>query len=67
VVGIDYISVGSYEEESLPVHHSFLSQDILIVEGLKLNEAPIGRCKIYILHNNIQDMDGLPVRVIAKP
>lgn len=67
IVGIDYISVDSYEAESLPVHHSLLSKDILIVEGLELNGAPLGRCKIYIVPNNIPDMDGLPVRVIAKP
>jgi arylformamidase len=66
IVGIDYISVDSYEAENLPVHHTFLSNDILIVEGLELNDVPIGRCEIYILPNNIPGMDGLPVRVIAK-
>lgn len=66
IVGIDYISVDSYEAENLPVHHIFLSKDILIVEGLELNEVPLGRCKIYIMPNKIPDMDGLPVRVLAK-
>ncbi|KTD35040.1 metal-dependent hydrolase [Legionella nautarum] len=66
IVGIDYISVDSYEAENLPVHHSLLSRDILIVEGLELKGAPLGRCEIYIMPNNIPDMDGLPVRVIAK-
>ena len=66
IVGIDYISVDSYESKSLPVHHSLLSRDILIVEGLELKKAPLGRCKIYIMPINIPDMDGLPVRVIAR-
>lgn len=66
IIGIDYISVDSYEAEDLPVHQSFLSNDILIVEGLELNGVPVGRCKIYIMPNNIPDMDGLPARVIAK-
>jgi arylformamidase len=66
IVGIDYISVDKYEAEDLPVHKSLLSNDVLIVEGLELNNAPIGRCKIYIMPINIQEMDGLPVRVIAK-
>lgn len=65
IVGIDYISVDSYQAETLPVHHAFLSKDILIVEGLELRGAPLGRCKVYIIPNNIPDMDGLPVRVIA--
>lgn len=66
LVGIDYISVDSYEEKSLPVHHAFLSNNILIVEGLELSSAPIGRCELYIIPNNIPNMDGLPVRVIAS-
>lgn len=66
VVGIDYLSVDKYEEENLPVHKSLLSNDILIVEGLELNDAPIGRCKVYIMPLNIPNMDGLPARVIAK-
>ncbi len=66
VVGIDYISVDQYGANDLPVHQSLLSNDILIVEGLALNNAPIGRCKIYILPLNIQNLDGLPARVLAK-
>lgn len=66
IVGIDYISVDRYDAEDLPVHRSLLSRDVLIVEGLELNNAPIGRCKIYIMPNNIPEMDGLPVRVIAE-
>ncbi|MCA0403913.1 MAG: cyclase family protein [Proteobacteria bacterium] len=66
IVGIDYINVDSYDAADLPVHHSFLSNNILIVEGLELNEIPEGRYTIYIMPNNIPDMDGLPSRVIAK-
>jgi len=66
IVGIDYISVDKYDAEALPVHKSLLSNDILIVEGLELNNAPIGRCKIYIMPMNVRNMDGLPARVIAK-
>jgi arylformamidase len=66
IIGIDYISVDSFDAETLPVHHSFLSQDILIVEGLELHGVPMGRCKIYIMPNNIPSMDGLPARVIAQ-
>jgi len=66
IVGIDYISVDKYDAANLPVHRSLLSKNVLIVEGLELNNAPIGRCKIYIMPNNIPEMDGLPVRVIAK-
>jgi len=43
-----------------------LSNDVLIVEGLELNGVPVGRYNIYIMPNNIPDMDALPVRVIAN-
>lgn len=66
VVGIDYISVDRYEDEHLPVHKSLLSNDVLIVEGLELNNVPVGRCKIYIMPMNVNKMDGLPARVVAK-
>ncbi len=66
IVGIDYISVDQYEAENLPVHKSLLSKDVLIVEGLELNNVPVGRCKIYIMPVNILEMDGLPARVIAE-
>lgn len=66
IVGIDYISVDKYESEDLPVHKSLLSNNVLIVEGLELNDVPVGRCKIYIMPMKINKMDGLPARVMAK-
>lgn len=66
VVGIDYISVDRFDAEDLPVHKTLLSNEILIVEGLKLDNVPIGRCEIYIMPLNIPHMDGLPVRAVAK-
>jgi len=66
VVGIDYISVDKYEAEDLPVHKSLLSNGVLIVEGLELNNAPTGRCEIYIMPLKINNMDGLPARVMAS-
>jgi arylformamidase len=66
IVGIDYISVDQYEAEDLPVHKLLLSNDALIVEGLELNNVPLGRCKIYVMPLNINKIDGLPARVIAE-
>lgn len=66
IVGIDYISIDDAKAHDLPVHHTLLSHDILIVEGLELTSAPIGRCKIYIAPLNIQAKDGLPARVFCE-
>ncbi|HEU5280402.1 MAG TPA: cyclase family protein [Gammaproteobacteria bacterium] len=66
IVGVDYISIDHAKADDLPVHHTLLSRDVLIVEGLELANAPIGRCKIYIIPLNIQAKDGLPARVFCK-
>lgn len=66
IVGVDYISVDKYDADDLPVHKTLLSNEVLIVEGLELENVPIGRCEIFIMPLNISYMDGLPARVVAR-
>lgn len=66
IVGIDYISIDSADADDLAVHHTLLSHNVLIVEGLELAHAPIGRCQIFIAPLNIEAKDGLPARVFCK-
>ncbi len=66
IVGIDYLSVDQHNAHTLPVHHMLLLGNILIIENLNLKNAPAGRCEIFILPLNISNLDGLPVRVIAR-
>jgi len=66
VVGIDYISVDSMENDTLPVHHRLLKNNILIVENLDLRDIDPGKCIIHISPLNIPEMDGLPARVIIE-
>lgn len=67
IVGIDYLSVDGLHDEKLSVHHKLLSKDILIVENLNLKNVPNGRFReIAIAPLNVPDMDGLPVRVLAR-
>lgn len=66
IVGIDYISIDGPHEHHLPTHHIILSHDILIVEGLELVNAPLGRCKIIIAPLKIEAKDGLPARVFCE-
>ncbi len=40
-MGIDYISVDRYEDESLPVHNILLKNDVLILEGPILLPFPL--------------------------
>lgn len=65
MVGVDYISVDSVHDETLPVHHLLLSNDVLIVEGLELGGVTAGRCDITVAPLRIEDKDGLPARVFC--
>jgi arylformamidase len=67
IVGIDYISVDKYESKDLPVHKLLLSKDILIVEGLELQDIPTGKYEIIIAPIKISATDGAPARVCAIP
>jgi arylformamidase len=60
------MSIDRYEDKHLPVHKLLLSNDVLIVEGLELNNIPPGRYEIYIMPLNVHGMDGLPARVVAQ-
>lgn len=66
IVGIDYISVNRYDDENLTVHNLLLSKEVLIVEGLELDQIPEGRYEIFIMPLKTADMDGQPARVIAQ-
>jgi arylformamidase len=67
IVGIDYFSIDSLDDDTLPVHNRLLSNGILIVENLDLNHIAARRYQeISIIPLNILEMDGLPVRVFAR-
>ncbi len=66
MVGIDYLSIDALEEENLPSHKKLLKNNILIVENLQLSDIPAGRYKkIIVSPPRIENIDGLPVRVVA--
>lgn len=64
LVGIDYISVDRYEDESLPVHNILLKNDVLILEGLDLSAVSPGRYWLICLPLKIKDAEAAPVRAV---
>ncbi len=64
LVGIDYLSVDSYEDASLPVHRTLLENDILILEGIDLKDVPCGRYTLICLPLRIKDAEASPVRAV---
>jgi arylformamidase len=64
-VGIDYLSLGS-EENDPEVHRLMLDNNIIIIEGLKLKNIESGEYDMICLPLKIKDSDGGPSRVIIK-
>jgi arylformamidase len=64
LVGIDYLSVDRYEDVSLSVHRTLLENDILILEGIDLNDIPCGRYTLICLPLQIVGAEASPVRAI---
>ncbi|MFZ2834171.1 MAG: cyclase family protein [Methanothrix sp.] len=64
LVGIDYLSVDRYEDDSLPVHNILLKNDILILEGIDLDAVLPGRYWLICLPLKMKDAEASPVRAV---
>lgn len=64
LVGIDYLSVDKYGDDSLPVHRTLLENDVLILEGIDLATVPCGRYSLICLPLSIKDAEASPVRAV---
>jgi arylformamidase len=70
-VGIDYLSVGPYEEDGgqtgVEVHRILLASGIWIIEGLDLRKAGAGRYQLICLPLRVFQSDGAPARAVLSP
>jgi len=64
LVGIDYLSVDRYEDDSLPVHNILLKNDILILEGIDLDAVLPGRYWLICLPLRMKNAEASPVRAV---
>jgi arylformamidase len=63
LVGIDYLSISPYKN-SRPTHEVLLKAQMVIIEGLDLNNIAPGIYKLYCLPIKLGGSDGAPARVI---
>lgn len=63
-VGIDYLSIEEYQSSDSSVHKILLSNNIVIIEGLKLKGIKQGKYEMAALPLKIQGCDGSPARVV---
>jgi arylformamidase len=68
-VGVDYLSVGGFQEEAHgdEVHRILLRAGILIIEGLDLRRIRPGPYALVCLPLRLAHGDGAPARVVLKP
>ena len=68
LVGIDYLSVEQFKSNTFETHHAFLSNGVVILEGLDLRGVPSGVYELLCLPLKIAggSGDGAPARVILR-
>lgn len=66
VVGIDYLSVEKFGDESFETHHTLLGAGTVIVEGLDLREIAPGDYEMICLPLKVKGGDGAPARVVLR-
>ncbi|WP_291728288.1 cyclase family protein [Bernardetia sp.] len=66
LVGIDYLSIQLYDDGP-ETHQILLSQEIVIIETLNLNQVEQGKYELICLPLKIKGAEASPARVILKP
>lgn len=64
LVGIDALSIESYQNPEFPVHRKLLRSNILIIEGLRLSHVRPGRYTLIATPLLIAGGDGAPARAL---
>jgi arylformamidase len=62
LVGIDYLSIETYINDNYSVHKTLLKNDVLIVEGLNLENVKQGEYTLFALPLKIYGVEAAPVR-----
>ena len=65
-VGIDYISVGGFHQDTVETHQILLEAGIWIIEGLNLGGVRPGRYELVCLPLRVLRSDGAPARAILR-
>jgi arylformamidase len=66
VVGIDYLSIEKFGDESYQTHRTLLSAGTVIIEGLDMREIEPGDYEMICLPLKVSGGDGAPARVVLR-
>lgn len=66
LVGVDYLSIETFEGGDYPVHHTLLGAGVGILEGARLEHVEPGDYELIALPLPVAGGDGSPVRAILR-
>jgi arylformamidase len=66
LIGIDYLSIETFEGGDFPVHRTLLGAGVAILEGVRLEHVEPGDYELIALPLPVSDGDGSPVRAILR-
>jgi arylformamidase len=66
LVGVDYLSVGSYTLGGTETHRALLQAGIWLIEGLNLSGVQEGRYELICLPLRTRHGDGAPARAVLR-
>ena len=66
LVGIDYLSIESFQCGSCPVHKLLLKNNITVLEGLNLSGVKTGVYELLCMPLKLQGCEGAPARVLLR-
>ena len=68
LIGIDYLSVERFKSDDFETHLAFLSQGVVILEGLDLSAVSAGTYELICLPLKVAEGtgDGAPARVVLR-
>jgi arylformamidase len=66
-VGIDYLSVAGFHDDTVATHRALLEAGVWIIEGLDLSRVKPGTYDLLCVPMKIADADGAPARAFLRP
>ena len=67
LIGIDYLSVGGFEQDLIETHRILLGAEIWLLEGPDLSGVSAGNYDLICLPLKLVQTDGSPVRAVLRP
>jgi arylformamidase len=66
-IGVDYLSVSGFRDDSTFIHEALLRAGIWIIETLDLSQVKPGKYYLVCLPLKIDECDGAPARAVLRP